>query len=269
MKKLILFFVLIFNAVFISYSQCNNKVTAFTYGEKVTYSIYYNLSFLWFNAGEAHFDIYKKMHENHSVFYFKSYGKTINHYDWFYKVRDSYEAFSEQDTLKSIKFYRSTNEGGYRVKNKFFFNDEKNKIYTITQNTYKPLTYDTLNYNACTFDVLTAIYYCRNIDYSKYKINDTIPLSMIIDNEICKLHIRYLGKEMVETLNDEKYNCIKFSILLVKGSIFKGGENMTVWVSDDRNKIPIIIEAKILVGSIKVIVSDIKGKKHKITSKIN
>ncbi|MCK5823692.1 MAG: DUF3108 domain-containing protein, partial [Bacteroidales bacterium] len=190
MKKFILFFVLIFNAVFISYSQCDSKVTAFTYGEKVTYSIYYNLSFLWFNAGEAHFDIYKKTHKNHSVFYFKSYGKTINHYDWFYKVRDSYEAFSEPDTLKSIKFYRNTYEGGYKVKNKFFFNNGKNKIYTITQNTNKPLTYDTLNYDACTFDVLTAIYYCRNIDYSKYQINDTIPVCVIIDNEICHLYLR-------------------------------------------------------------------------------
>jgi len=269
LKKSILFFVLFFHIVIYSYSQCRNKVTAFTYGEKITYSIYYNLSFLWFNAGEAHFEIYKKTHKNKEVFYFKSFGKTINQYDWFYKVRDSYEAYSEPDTLKSIAFYRNTYEGGYEVNNKFFFNDEKNKIYTSSKNTDKPLTRDTLDYDECTFDVLTAIYYCRNIDYSKYQKNDTIPLSMIIDNEIFHLHIRYLGKETVETPNEEKHKCIKFSILLVKGSIFEGGENMMIWVSDDGNKIPIIIEAKILVGSIKAVVSDIKGEKHRITSKIN
>ncbi|MBE9469588.1 MAG: DUF3108 domain-containing protein [Bacteroidetes bacterium] len=269
MKKFVLFFILFFYTVVISYSQCNNKVTAFTYGEKLTYSVYYNFSFLWLNAGEAHFDIYKKIYENRPVFYFKSFGKTINQYEWFYNVRDRYEAYSESDTLKSIFFHRKTSEGGYESNNKFFFNDEKNKIYSIIQKTNKPLTHDTLDYDACTFDVLTAVYYCRNIDYSKYQINDTIPISMIIDDEISNSHILYLGKEIIEKLNGEKYNCIKFSILLVKGSIFKGGEDMTIWVSDDRNKIPIIVEAKILVGSIKVILSDIQGEKHKITSKMD
>ena len=269
MKRHILFLVLFFNTGIITYSQCNHKVTAFTYGEKITYSIYYNLSFLWFNAGEAHFNVEKKIYHNRPVFYFKSSGKTINQYDWFYKVRDSYEAYSESDILKSIAFYRKTYEGGYEVNNMFYFNHKKNKIYTSTQNTYKSLTKDTLNFKPCTFDVLTAIYYCRNIDFSKYQINDTIPIRMIIDNEICHLYLRYLGKEQVEKPDGEKYNCIKFSILLIQGSIFKGGEDMTVWVSDDGNRIPIIVEAKILVGSIKAIVSDMQGVKHKISSKIN
>lgn len=269
MKKHILFLVLLISTSIIGYSQCNNKVSAFTYGEKLSYEVYYNLSFLWFLAGEAHFDIYKKGYDNSPAFYFKSTGKTTNQYDWFYKVRDSYEAISESSTLKSLIFHRKTYEGGYEVNNNVCFNHDKNKIYLSTRNSKKNLEKDTLSIKPCTFDILTAIYYCRNIDYSKHQVNDTIPICVVIDNEITYLHIRYLGKEQVEKPDGEKYKCIKFSVLLVKGSIFTGGENMTVWVSDDENRIPIIIEAKILVGSIKAIVSEIQGARYKISSKIN
>jgi len=42
----------------------------------------------------------------------------------------------------------------------------------------------------------------------------------------------------------------------VEGTIFRGGEDMLVWVSTDNRKIPIVVEAKILVGSVKAYLAD-------------
>jgi hypothetical protein len=106
--------------------------------------------------------------------------------------------------------------------------------------------------------VLSAIYYARNIDYNKYKPGDKIPFTMFLDEEVHNLYIRYLGKEEIKTRYG-KFRAIKFKPMLIKGTIFEGGEKMTVWVSDDRNRVPLRIESPITVGSVKV---DMMGYKN-------
>ena len=99
--------------------------------------------------------------------------------------------------------------------------------------------------------MLGAIFYCRNIDFSKLKPGDRVPVTVPIEGKINNLFIRYKGKETVTTRDKHSYNCNKFSVMLVEGTIFKGGEDMFVWVSDDPNRVPILVEAKILFGSVK------------------
>jgi hypothetical protein len=73
---------------------------------------------------------------------------------------------------------------------------------------------------------------------------------MFLDNEVFNLYIKYLGKEVIKTRYGT-FNAIKFKPLLVKGTLFEGGEKMTVWVSDDANHIPLRVESPIVIGSIK------------------
>ncbi len=95
-----------------------------------------------------------------------------------------------------------------------------------------------------------------------------IPIRMIVDGKVYDLYIRYLGKEIIETREDRKFRCLKFTPLVVPGTIFKSGEDMTVWVTDDLNRIPIIVEAKVLVGSIKAVFIDAKGLRNPVSAEI-
>jgi hypothetical protein len=76
-----------------------------------------------------------------------------------------------------------------------------------------------------------------------------------------------LGKEVIKTELGE-YNCIKFKPALIPGTIFKAGDEMIVWVSDDKNRIPLLVETPILVGSIKAKVQVIKNNKYPLSSLI-
>jgi len=80
-------------------------------------------------------------------------------------------------------------------------------------------------------------------------VNDKIPYTMFLDSQIYNLYIRYLGKETIKTRYG-KFRAIKFKPLLIYGTIFKGGEKMTVWISDDANHLPLRIESPISVGKI-------------------
>jgi len=99
-------------------------------------------------------------------------------------------------------------------------------------------------------------------------VNDKVPFDMFLDNEVFHLYIRYLGKETVKTKYG-KFRAVKFKPLLVKGTLFEGGENMTVWVSDDPNRIPIRVESPIIVGSIKVDLMQYRGIRYPLSSLIS
>jgi hypothetical protein len=112
------------------------------------------------------------------------------------------------------------------------------------------------------------MYYARNINYENMKPGDKIPFSMFLDNQVYDLYIRYVGKETIKTKYG-KFRAIKIKPLLIKGTIFEGGEKMTVWVSDDANHIPVRVESPISVGSVKVDMMDFKNRRTPMSSLIS
>lgn len=249
--------------------QCFDTNFAFHAGEKIRYNIAYNWHFIWVNAGLVEFEVKNAKFLERDVYHLNAYGTSYRAYDWFFKVRDSYEAYLDKKSLEPLWFERKTYEGGYAVHNEYIFNHRNKRIFTFTENSNKPFLKDTLALPACTFDVISLSYYARNLDFEGLEVNDTIPVSVIIDNELFNLYIRYLGKELMKTKDGSRYNCIKFSALLVEGTIFKGGEDLFVWVTDDKNRIPVLVEAKILVGSVKALLISTIGLRYKMTAKLN
>ena len=268
MKKLLYIFLFAVLSGGSVYGQCHDKPEAFQVGEKIYYSVYYNWGFIWLDAAEAYFEVLPGKYEGKSAFHFKSYGRSLDGYDWIFKVRDKYEAYASDSVLRSYYFVRDTYEGGYKVDNQYEFDYKNNLIYSQSENSKKLQIKDTLLLSPCTFDMLTAIYYARSIDYSNLKKDEKVPVHMIIDNEQVELYIRYKGRETIELKDGTKYKCIVFTALMMEGSIFNGGEDVKVWVTDDENKIPVLVEAKILVGSVKAYLSKTVGLKNPITSLI-
>jgi hypothetical protein len=120
----------------------------------------------------------------------------------------------------------------------------------------------------CVQDVISAIYYARNIDFNKYNTGDKIPFAMFLDDQVYNIYIRYMGKEEVNT-KFGKFRAIKFKPLLIKGTIFEGGEKMTVWVSDDPNHIALRVESPISVGSVIVDMINYKNLRHPLSSLVD
>jgi len=263
-RNLCFFFVVLLSILFSfqASSQCFNRNFAFTDGEDLKFQIYYNWGFIWLNAGHVEFKVGKASYLTRPVYYLDAYGVTYKSYDWIFKVRDHYESYLDIETLRPLWFNQKNFEGGYEVNNRYWFDYEKKKLYAHTQNSKRKLLKDTLNLPDCTFDLVSVVYYCRNLDFNKFKIGDRIPIKSIIDNQFFDLYIRYLGKEKIKDKAGIEYSCFKFSALLVEGTMFKGGEDMFIWVTDDLNRIPVLVEAKILVGSVKAYIESATGLRN-------
>ena len=238
----LIFFLFQKNILAQNFQNCNIKNTTTKNGEKLVYKVYYTLAGIYVAAGEATFSNVLEIYNQKKVFHVTGEGHTYKSYDWFYRVRDAYESFIDTFTMLPLKFVRNVSEANSRIRNQALFNHQQNKVVSGRK---------TLKTPDCIQDVLSAIYYARNIDYSNYKVNETIPFDMYLDDEIYHLYIRYLGKQKIKTKYGY-YNCIKFRPKLIEGTLFRGGEGMVVYVTDDKDKIPVYIETPIVVGKVKV-----------------
>jgi len=243
-KKIILLVILIVQCASLTAGDdfCGIRNTSFQDGETITFNVFYSVIGMYINAGTATFAVNQEKYNNKPVYHVTGTGTSNSSYDWIFKVRDKYETFFDTGTMQPYKFIRNVDEGGYKIYENVTFNQQANTA-TTDKGVFKVPN--------CVQDVLSSIYYARSIDYNHYKPNDKIPFSMFLDNQVYNIYIRYLGKETIKTKYG-KFRAIKFSPLLIKGTMFEGGEKMTVWVSDDPNHIPLRIESPIVVGSIKV-----------------
>ena len=238
---------------------CGLHNSAFQGGERIDYSIYYSVIGLFVNAGNASFTANLEKINNRKAYHVIGDGSSNAKYDWIFKVRDRYESFIDTTTLQPLKFIRNVNEGGYKTYENVTFNNQTSTAIT-TKGVFK--------IPSCVQDVLSSIYYARNINFNIYKPEDKIPFNMFLDNQVYNIYVKYLGKEVIKTRYG-KFHAIKFKPLLVKGTMFEGGEKMTVWVTDDANHIPIRIESPIVVGSIKVDMMKFSNLRNPMTALIS
>lgn len=244
---------------------CAQKNTAFRVGERVTYKAGYKWGLINVNAGEAVFTVDTSEFEGKKSIHFVSEGRTYKGYDPFFKVRDRFETYSAVDDLRPYRYIRNTSEGGYKVYNDNIFDYEKGLTYVVRDHVKNINRLDTMPIKDCTYDALSMIYNARSIDFDRYEPGAHIPISIFLDEDVYDLEIRYLRKEVIKW-KGQKYRCVLFSPSLVSGTIFKEGDEMKVWITDDANRIPLIVESPLVVGKVRAVVKDWENLRHPVTS---
>ena len=110
-------------------------------------------------------------------------------------------------------------------------------------------------------DMISSFYYMRSIDFAHLKENDSIDVNMFFDGKMNPIKLVILSRETIKT-NFGHINTIKIRPLVQKGRVFKDEENVTLWISDDLNKIPVKIKASLLVGAAKAELIEYNGLVH-------
>ena len=254
MKNLI--YIISFFIITNSFSQTE----AFKTGEHLKYKLSYS-NFL--TAGYATMDVKKSNHNNNETFHVVGKGKTTGLINFFFKVRDNYETYMDKKTLLPYRFKRNINEGGYTKNKEILFDQVKHTAIVTDKEKKKTKTYTNKDK---VHDILSSLYYMRNTDISKFKKGDEISLPIFIDEEIMNMKLRFLGRETIKT-KFGKIKSAKFMPLVASGRVFKEKESVTVWVSDDENKIPLRIKASLSVGSLRADLYKYKNLANKINFK--
>ena len=265
LKFLSLFFIVL-SIHNLNAQDCRGKNITFKPGEEVTYIISYDWFVIWTEVGEIKLTINDTIYQDKPAYEFVGLGETYKSWDWIFRVRDRFETTVDKNTLKPYVAVRDIKEGNYRQYDNYRYNFKESEVYARNKTNDKPQTLDTLPINGCTFDIMSALLYARNIDFAHHKIGDTIPVDIMLDKEIYPIYFRYQGIENYKLKHIGTFECIKFSVMLIEGEMFHEGENMTVWATNDKNHIVVYAESPILVGSVKVRLAEVKNNRYPFTS---
>lgn len=221
------------------FKKIENK--AFKPGEKLVYRLTYG----FMDAGEATLtvDETEKEVRGRKLWRVRGIGKTISAFEWFYKVNDRYESYMDAEGLFPWLFVRRVNEGGYIINQDYTFYQHQNKVDNGAGKKF--------DVPHMVQDMISSFYYARTLDYSKAKVGDKFLVNIFLDDELYPTSIKFLGKEIVKTRTG-KYRCLKFAPVVQEGRVFNSEEDLTVWITDDGNKIPIMAKANLKVGSMKM-----------------
>lgn len=248
------------------------KNAVFKPGEQVSYDIYYNWGFIWINAGDVNLSVGAVNYKQKPSYRFYIAGKTLSSFDHFYKVRDTLMSITDQETMLPYYFKRMTHEDSYWAQDEFHFLETGPKTSLITDCRRRKgrRNVDTLSFDKQVTDLVTAFYRVRNLNFDNMPLNSKVPFSIVFDDDDKEfnLHFKYIGKGEIELKNGKKYRCHMLRPLLIKGQVFKEEDGMTIYLSDDGNKIPIMVESKIRVGSVKCMLNSAQNTKYPISCEI-
>jgi len=225
---------------------------AFGYNEELSFRVHYgfiNAAVIDMKVGSS-----PVLVNNRNTYYIKAEGRTISTFDWMFKVRDKFETYLDQDALAPQKYQKAVIEDSYKDTDVVIFKHEDKNLYSSKAK-------GKLTMPEYTQDIVSALYYARNLDFSSATKGKEYPLNVYLDEEIYNLKFKYDGKETIKT-DVGKVKCIRLVPKLVVDRVFKNEDDMTVWISDDANRIPIRVKAKIAVGSLKVDLTSYKNLRN-------
>jgi len=244
------------------FSQCKPSGVAFCDGEDISYEVVFNWGPIWIKAGKVDFQTELAGFKGKPCWCLTSTGKTVPSIEFLFKVRDTYKTWIDTSTYHTIEFQRYIYESGYQLQNTSWFDYRNRLIISNTKRNEAPLVTDTLRMRGCSFDMLASCFYVRSMNFDTLAPNQSFPINIAIDDSIYTISVNLLGREIIETADGNHYACLKFVATMVAGTVFEEDQEAFIWVSDDRNHIPVYIESKIIVGSVKAFLTTAKGLKY-------
>ena len=240
----------------------SQKPDAYDSGEWFKFRIHYG----FINAGYATLEVKEAIKDNKKIYHAIGKGYTVGMSRFFFKVDDDYESYFDKVTNKPFQFVRKIDEGGYTKDQEGFFNQDANKVLVKD---YKNKTEKTISVTENVQDIISTFYFLRNHpSVDKLKVGESIVVDMFFDDEVFKFKLKFIGREDLKT----KFGTVPtmiFRPIVQSGRVFKEEESLTVWISDDENKIPLRIKASLAVGSIKADLESFKGLKNPFMVKLD
>lgn len=229
---------------------------AFKDGEELKYLIHYGI----ITGGEATINLkVEKFGGSMDVFHATAKGKTTGLAGKLFHVYDVYESYFDINSNFPLKSVRDITEGNYKYYNVVYFNHHSNTVESQKSGQHKV--------PEKILDMVSAFFYVRRIDLSKFKGGEIIYVDTYFGDEIFPFYIIFKNREVINT-EMGKFHCLRFVPIVEPGRIFKESDDMTFWLSDDDNKIPVRIKFDMLVGSFKCDLIDYKNTQYEMVSRI-
>lgn len=233
---------------------------SFSTGELLKYKVHYGP----INAAEAVIDISPNLHRINDRLTYKAtvYGKTTSSFDLFIRIRDTWQSYIDTAAILPHRSFRNIEEGSYRKRETVDFNHYTNTAQVEMKKKNKDKKQSSHKIPSGVQDIVSGFYYLRTLNYDRMRVGEKFMVTGFFDEETFDMVVTYQGRETIST-KAGLFRAIKLTPKMPKNKLFDGEDAVSVYLSDDKNKIPVMISAEMFVGAVKVDLYEHKNLKHK------
>ncbi len=218
-------------------ANLNPAPTVFGPGEKMVFSIGYGPV----KAGEATLEVVGlTTYQGRICYELQSKASSNRIFSSFYKVRDKITSYMDVELLYSRYFQKRLREGDYKKTVEISFDHQDEVANYADGNQFDIM--------AGIQDVLSAFYFVRNLDLGS---GDTYSLLAHSSRKTYDLKVIVHGKERI-TVKAGTFDCYVVEPVLRGEGLFKHEGKITLYVTADEFRVPVMIKTKVPVGSIDV-----------------
>lgn len=266
-RKLIFILPVLMSVLFVQciFAQCEIDNTAFQSGEKIIYDLYYKLGVINAKAGTGTLNTTTTNLNGKSVYKTQLRANTSGFADNMYSIHDTLTGYMNMK-LVPLLFTKETHEGDdYRTERQSYsYENGKIAIRVIRYKKGKQAFDETVTTENCTYDYVSVLNYARNLDYSDMKPGENTHIQFISGRKIVNMYIRYQGITSVKANDGKTYDAIQLSLMILDKAFADQEEAMKVSLTNDLNRMPLIIEINLKIGAISVVLNDYSGIRYPI-----
>jgi hypothetical protein len=243
-------------------SAQNNTIA---FDEKLVFTASYNISGILTDIAQVTMETSKVKTSTNTLMRLKANAATFSSFDNFFKIRDLYESYVSPTSLTPYLYKRDINEGGYYKFMQYKYNHKNKTVENLKKKRRGDGTIweetTTVKIGNTTKDIVATLYMLRNLSIDQANPGDTSSFPVLFDNEEFVVSFRYIGKETLNTAIGRK-ECYKIAIGLKGSDLLKGTNDNLLWLTADKNKIPVLAKFKIPVGNGELKIKSATGLKH-------
>ena len=209
-------------------------------------------------------------HDGQPFYQVVGVGRTLPTYRWFFNMEDTYTIRIDPQTLRTEHFRSDLLEGSYTFESEYDYDWEAMQVHTRWSSRKRPFQERTVPLTAQSMDAISLFFNMRSMEGDQFKEGEIGTLEMVLEDTVRRINYRYIGREEKRIRNQGKFKALRFECQLgtTEGYSFTDGTIFTLWISDDRNKIPLSIESPVRIGSIQAYIYRFKGLKYPLESRI-
>lgn len=196
---------------------------------------------------------------------------TNSFFDGIYKMRDTLISYADRALIIPLHHWRSVNEGGTHFLEEMWVQEHSktySKVRVIRTEKGRVKVDKELESKTPGFDLPNLLVFLRTLDYDSLSLGDVLHFSTFFGKRKTDIRCTYVGQQIVEKSRKVKYKTRKFNFDIMDEAFTESKNAIELWISDDANRVPVKLKAKLKIGAAEGLISSYKNLKHPFDAEV-
>ena len=204
------------------------------------------------------------------VYHVTGNGRTLPFFRWFFDMNDTYDIWVDKKSLRTQRFESDIKEDDYTFRSCYTYDWKAMKVYTWAQSRKDAPRERVMTLTPGSMDAVSLYFSLRSADLKSFREGEELLLDMILEDSIRQLRYRYIKRETIKVPKLGEFDTMKFACTIGSSEEFSftDGSEFFIWITNDENKIPVMLSSPVRVGEVRLYINRYEGLHYPLTSKV-